>query len=800
MIEKMLRWIVLAGIFALPFIVFIVANTLFFPFITGKNFAFRIIVEIITAAWLVLAVMKSEYRPRKSWLLAGFAAFVVIIAAADWFGVNPFKSFWSNYERMDGWVTLAHLFAYFVVASSVLSTKELWRKLWLTSLAVSLIAAVYGFLQITGGLALGQGGISGLGARIDATFGNPIYLAVFMLFNIFIAALLVKQEGGRFWSFAERVVWAVGLALTLAVLLGASGLSSGAVWVAYIVLVGVITWLLFLPAWYLLSFIIACDVGALLSTGTRGTILGLIGGVLLAAFLAALLHREAPVRRIALFVAGSVFVLVAAFWLVRDQAWVHKIGFLDRLATISITDATVKARIMNWGMAWEGVKERPILGWGQENYAIVFDKYYNPQMYAQEQWFDRVHNIIFDWLVAGGFLGLLGYLMLYVCALWCIWGGGAKTALPEQQERQRERNLAGNTGTFSLVEQSILTGLLAGYFFHNLFVFDNITSYVLFTSVLAYVASRSASVRNAPVLFSSWSVPSSAVPFAAAAGVVVAWGVAWGVNGNALAQNRALLQAIAPQSGGITKNLEYFKEAVGYGSLGTQEAREQLVQVTSQIAGNQNVPIDIKQQFLDMSVREMTLQSEASPLDARFPLFLGVLFDAYGIHADAAQALKRAHELSPKKQTILFEQGVNAQARGSEKEALAFFKEAFELAPEFKDARIYYASAAIRAGEDGLADEILAPIVPSGGAATTNIAAAYVARGRYDKVVEIWTARVKAAPSDLEARFTLAAALVAAGDSAEAVLQLEELKRTNPDVKDQVDEFLKQLQGGTINL
>jgi len=276
--------------------------------------------------------------------------------------------------------------------------------------------------------------------------------------------------------------------------------------------------------------------------------------------------------------------------------------------------------------------------------------------------------------------------------------------------------------------------------------------------------------------------------------------VAWGVNGNALAQNRALLQAIAPQSGGITKNLEYFKEAVGYGSLGTQEAREQLVQVTSQIAGNQNVPIDIKQQFLDMSVREMTLQSEASPLDARFPLFLGILFGAYGIHADAAQALERAHELSLKKQTILFEQGVNAQARGSEKEALAFFKEAFELAPEFQSARIYYAATAIRAGEDSLADEILAPIVSSGGAAVTNIAAAYVARGRYDKIVEIWTARVKAAPSDLEARFTLAAALVAAGDSAEAVLQLEELKRTNPDAKDQVDEFLKQLQGGTIQI
>src|SRR3989338_1499681 len=166
MLEKTLRWIVLAGIFALPFIVFIVANEIFFPFITGKNLTFRIIVEIITGAWLALALVNPEYRPRKSWLLYAFAAFVAIIAVADANGVNPFKSFWSNYERMDGWVTLAHLFAYFVVASSVLSAQKLWRRLWLTSLGVSVLVGIYGLLQLAGVSAIGQGGAGGLGARL----------------------------------------------------------------------------------------------------------------------------------------------------------------------------------------------------------------------------------------------------------------------------------------------------------------------------------------------------------------------------------------------------------------------------------------------------------------------------------------------------------------------------------------------------------------------------------------------------------------------------------------------------------
>ena len=55
-IEKILRWVVIGGVFALPFIVLIVSSSLFFPYITGKNLYFRGIVEVITGAWLALAL------------------------------------------------------------------------------------------------------------------------------------------------------------------------------------------------------------------------------------------------------------------------------------------------------------------------------------------------------------------------------------------------------------------------------------------------------------------------------------------------------------------------------------------------------------------------------------------------------------------------------------------------------------------------------------------------------------------------------------------------------------------------
>src|SRR3989344_2426365 len=156
-LEKTLRGIVLAGVFALPFVCLVVSTSLFFPYITGKNFAFRVIVEILTAAWLALALVNPAYRPRRSWVLGALSIFVILIAISDAQGVNAFKSFWSNFERMDGFVTIAHLLLYTVVAASVLHTERLWRWLWWTTLGVSVFLSIYGLLQVAGIAAIGQG-------------------------------------------------------------------------------------------------------------------------------------------------------------------------------------------------------------------------------------------------------------------------------------------------------------------------------------------------------------------------------------------------------------------------------------------------------------------------------------------------------------------------------------------------------------------------------------------------------------------------------------------------------------------
>ena len=229
--KQVARWVALGALFLIPFTPLLVANTYFFPFITGKAFYFRILVEIAVAGWAVLALLDKEYRPRFSWISAAVVSFVVWMFIADAFAPNAAKAFWSNFERMEGWVTLAHLFALFVVLSSVM-TRKLWEWLFRVSVGVSLIVFVYGSLQLAGKLDIHQGGV-----RLDATFGNATYLAIYMLFHIFLNLLLLA------WS------------------------SRGSIW-----------------RWFY-GFAIFAEMFILYHTATRGAILGLIGGLFLTALL-----------------------------------------------------------------------------------------------------------------------------------------------------------------------------------------------------------------------------------------------------------------------------------------------------------------------------------------------------------------------------------------------------------------------------------------------------------------------------------------------------------------------------------
>ena len=581
--RDILRFGILACIFATPFIGLYVADGMFFPFISGKNFWFRILVELMLGMWVLLTFIDATYRPKFSWILGAAGIFVGVLAVADFNGVNPFRSIWSSYERMEGLVTHIHLFFYLLIAGSVIATEELWNWFWATSLGGSLLVAFYALSQLSGKSEIHQSA-----TRLDATFGNSTYLAVYALFHVFLAVFLYFRIGKR----------------------------SVARWIY--------------PSIALINFAV------LYYTQTRGALLGVLGGAFLAFLLVAFLSKEHPQWRTR-GVAGLMFLVIAVglFFTFRDSEFIKSSPTLSRMASISLNDATTNSRFMIWQMSWEGFKERPILGWGQENFLYVFGKYYNPKMYNQEPWFDRSHDVFFDWLIAAGALGLLTYLSLFVVALYYLWWGKKKH--------------------FTLLERSILTGMLGGYFIHNIFVFDSLTSYIFFFGFLAYVHSMTVVHEEKAVKVHKKEEALEGGDFAIIGGIILLLtvGLIYYVNIRNMNANTALITAIRPETimtdeGGGKKSIA-MAQVLDPDLLGTSEAREQLIQIAIQAADTRVEPA-VRQQFYELTSSEIEKAFTEDPANLRVHSFAAAFYSHYKQYDKALIEYNKSIELSPTRQ------------------------------------------------------------------------------------------------------------------------------------------------------
>jgi hypothetical protein len=126
-------------------------------------------------------------------------------------------------------------------------------------------------------------------------------------------------------------------------------------------------------------------------------------------------------------------------------------------------------RLIFWDIAKQGIQDRPLLGWGMNNYAYVFQDKFTPVFFSKnnvpELWTNNPHNMVWEYGVNQGIVGLGLYLVIFLGILFFAI-----------RESYRDRSKA----------PWLIAGIagLVGYFIQNLFIFDTPATTFIFWVVI----------------------------------------------------------------------------------------------------------------------------------------------------------------------------------------------------------------------------------------------------------------------------------------------------------------------------
>ncbi|MFH1255420.1 MAG: O-antigen ligase family protein [bacterium] len=344
-------------LYAAAFLPLIFIQGFYFPFVITRTVFFRLLMQLgLSLYFLLLALNYKKHKPRFSAAIVLVAIFFLVQLAAAIFGLDFYKSFWSDFERLEGVSSLIYLVIYLFLLQAFLKEKKYILFYVRLILISSVLVSLYGLAQKFNIIHVFESGIG----RVTSTIGNAAFLAGYLLLSAGLGIYYYFNETEKNYRY---------FALTAAVL----------------------------------------NLATLLLTSTRGAILGLAAGALIFLCLNAI-FLSGKARKNSLIILFSIIIFFSGFYLFRANLANSKIEFIRRMATISTGDGSVSNRLFVWQMALKDFKLNPVLGIGMENFEFIYNKYYKPDI--SENWFDRTHNVYLDQLVSAGILGLAVFLAI----------------------------------------------------------------------------------------------------------------------------------------------------------------------------------------------------------------------------------------------------------------------------------------------------------------------------------------------------------------------------------------------------
>lgn len=387
-----------------------------FPFVFSKLIFFQVLVGLTFPAYLALAWMEPSYRPKKHILYFAILAYFIALALSVVFAVDPYRAWWGNQERMNGLFTVLHFFAWLTMTVGIIKTWTQWKILLHYQVVLSAVMAAVAILQRLNPNLL----LFPASERVGGLLDNPIYMAAYQIFNFFFLALLFWKNPNRNW----RIVYAI---------------------------------------------IFGLDIIAFLLAQSRGALVGLAAGLVAFAVYTALFTSNKKLRYGVFGLLLVVFLGYGTLYLNRTVPFIQN-SPISRFLNFS---GAVQTRLIAWDIAWQGFVERPLTGWGFDNFHILFNLKYNPQSLrfgSYETWFDRSHNTVMDVLSMTGIIGFLTFFGVYGAIFYSTWRAFRKKWI-------------------DLPIAAILFSLPVAYFVQNLFVFDHPAgfsmSYLLFALIIA---------------------------------------------------------------------------------------------------------------------------------------------------------------------------------------------------------------------------------------------------------------------------------------------------------------------------
>lgn len=441
--ESFLKYGTYGLAFLLPLIYF---GNFVYPYTTPKAFFFYGFVEILFVFWVYFLMKDPSYRLSKRQLLlfSPLFAYVSWMSIAGIFAFNPGLALWSSLLRTTGLLTLYHGLCFSMIITSLSNKYGAWFFIEKLLYYVVASGAVLGITVWCGdegfNLPFTMLKDSGGGGQI----GNSSLAAAYLMFILGFTAILF---------FSKNILKSTKIRLGI--------------------VFGII---LFSP---LFLNIHGLFVGRGLLGSARGATLGLIVSLLVSLIIYFITSKNKVFKATSAGVFGSGVILFIILWV--------KLLTPGTLINESFLKNTSGARFVFWEIAQKAMDERPFVGYGPENYSIAIQHYFNPKLLDKNfefgAWADRAHNTYYDIGVSGGYPALVFYVLFLASLIYASYSSY-------------------RADIFSRVQFGIICGIVAGYLFQGLFIFDGLVSlFILFVfSGILMGASLNKNPENGNVL------------------------------------------------------------------------------------------------------------------------------------------------------------------------------------------------------------------------------------------------------------------------------------------------------------